>query len=418
MEIIHSGGDVLLARTASLESYGTYVYVITWSAILILPVRFGMDTSMVRFAALYNADGKWSELRGLLVKGTQYPVVGGFVMGTAIFFVTYIGRQRLGPSLVESFWVTILIIPLLALVGIYAGAIRGLMHGVISRLPIQVLQPLILSILFVGYAWGINGTVNAPRILLLHLLALITVFITTAVLLNHFLPERVRTTKPAYETKKWQRVSLHLLLISGMYVLMGYTDVIMVGIFRPEADVGLYSAASRLANLVLFGLNAINVISAPLFAVLYSRRDFDELQNVVSFCGLALFIFSVPVGLVLIFFGDSILSIFGAQYIAGFGTLKILVIGQTVNAVVGSVGLLMTMTGHERQAAWTVGASTMVNILLNALLIPKMGIVGAAAATTISTILWNLVLVYQVWKYLGVNTLSFAPILRRTLTLK
>lgn len=71
------------------------------------------------------------------------------------------------------------------------------------------------------------------------------------------------------------------------------------------------------------------------------------------------------------------------------------------------MGYMMTMTGHHKQGAVVLGGSVVLNIVLNAILIPRYGIIGAALATCVATVAWNPVLVYLTWRYLGVNMLAF-----------
>ena len=81
-----------------------------------------------------------------------------------------------------------------------------------------------------------------------------------------------------------------------------------------------------------------------------------------------------------------------------------------MNAAVGPVALLLNMTGYERYTMRGVGVSTILNILFNALLIPHYGMVGAAFATAITMIGWNILLLYFVKTKLNLNSSIFNPI--------
>jgi O-antigen/teichoic acid export membrane protein len=83
--------------------------------------------------------------------------------------------------------------------------------------------------------------------------------------------------------------------------------------------------------------------------------------------------------------------------------LVIMVAGQLVNALVGPVGLLLTMTGEQKAAVWILGVSAAVGIALGFLLIPTHGIVGAAWATTASRAGWNVAMAVAVWRRMGVR---------------
>ena len=99
---------------------------------------------------------------------------------------------------------------------------------------------------------------------------------------------------------------------------------------------------------------------------------------------------------------DSV-SIFGPEFLPAAPALAVLAIGQLVNAGSGSVGSLLTMTGHERDAAVGFGLSAVMNVALNVLLIPLWGPLGAAVATASSLIAWNVILSFAVYRRLRID---------------
>jgi len=110
-----------------------------------------------------------------------------------------------------------------------------------------------------------------------------------------------------------------------------------------------------------------------------------------------------------------LLSLFGADFVAGYPALIILTAGMIVNAAAGPVGLLLNMTGHQRLCAKIFGTSALINVVLNALLIPQLGIVGAALATAATMILWNLWLLIMVARKLDLHpSLIRIPTLRQS----
>jgi O-antigen/teichoic acid export membrane protein len=81
--------------------------------------------------------------------------------------------------------------------------------------------------------------------------------------------------------------------------------------------------------------------------------------------------------------------------------------GQLINAAMGSVGYLLIMTGHGRDAAASLGVGVAVNIILNALLIPVWGIEGAAFSSAIGQIIWNGILAWRVWVRLRMTSIAW-----------
>jgi O-antigen/teichoic acid export membrane protein len=73
----------------------------------------------------------------------------------------------------------------------------------------------------------------------------------------------------------------------------------------------------------------------------------------------------------------------------------------------GSVGLILNMSGHVWYSAAGVVVAASVNIVGNAFLIPLFGMTGAATASAISLIIWNILLAYWVFKRTGLVTMRF-----------
>jgi O-antigen/teichoic acid export membrane protein len=153
---------------------------------------------------------------------------------------------------------------------------------------------------------------------------------------------------------------------------------------RPAGVIGDPDApASRSAKVHLargaaraFALTAINSIFGPSIAALYARGDRSGVQTV--------------------------LSLFGDGFASGSAALRILLLGQLVNATAGSVGVMLTMTGHERQAAVVMMVAAAGQIGLSVALIPRFGVEGAAVANAVSLIGWNLALAVPTWRKLRI----------------
>ena len=102
-------------------------------------------------------------------------------------------------------------------------------------------------------------------------------------------------------------------------------------------------------------------------------------------------------------FGQDLIAIFGHEYADAYDSLIILSIAQMLNAAAGAVGVILMMTGFGQRVVIWVGIATLLNILLNAYLIPIYGIEGAAIGTGISLVFWNIFLIFEVIKKIGIE---------------
>jgi O-antigen/teichoic acid export membrane protein len=215
------------------------------------------------------------------------------------------------------------------------------------------------------------------------------------------------------ETKHWfekkvyynlLRISLPLLLASSLTFVKGWIDSIMVGIFLTKADVGIYNIALKLSAVTAIILTAVNTIAAPKFAEAYANGEKEKLNRIVQHSTKMIFYGSLPILILFLAIPGYILFIFGPEFVAGKNALILLAVGNFINAIAGSVGYFMQMTDSQLAFQNITFISTGLGILLNYLLIPVLGIEGAALSTCIGLIVWNLACVLFISYKYGIRT--------------
>jgi O-antigen/teichoic acid export membrane protein len=136
-------------------------------------------------------------------------------------------------------------------------------------------------------------------------------------------------------------------------------------------------------------LISVNAIGAPMFSVLFAQNRHKDLQQLVSAIAAWAFWPSCLVSIVLATCAPLVLSAFGPAFASAEWQLRVLLVGQIVNAAAGSVGWLILLSGRENVAARVYGWVALIHVVLLAVLTPVFGTVGAAAATTLTMSLWN-----------------------------
>ncbi len=240
----------------------------------------------------------------------------------------------------------------------------------------------------------------------LHALAAFVAFVVGALILRASRPDALReTTKRTYEDKAWRRAVFPLAIMTGMQLVIQHTDILMLGLFRSAEQVGIYRVVIQGGILVVFGLQAVNMVVEPHFARLHRLGDMATLQRVATAGARASLVTALPVALAFVFFGEFILrGMFGSPFAAGHVALAIVAAGQLANAGAGSVGILLNMSGNERDTARGMAIGAISNVILNLVLIPPFGMNGAALATAASIVLWNGLLWYFAKRRLGIQT--------------
>ena len=400
--------SVLLARILGAKEYGKYIYVIAWFRILEVPVIFGLDRVLISNISVYLTQSSWNLMRGILRRTNQIVIVTSI---SIIILATIIMEFFLRPQdyiIQLIFLFAFLSLPLRGLIVLRQSTLQGLDRVVWGQLPETVIQPITFIIL-IALSWKVKELkLSALWAMGLRTISIGITFIISSYLLQKFIPDVVKRVNAIYKTIQWIYEALPLVLISGLMIINSNADILMLGAIKGAEFTGIYSVASRGASLVTFFLTAINTAIAPTIASLYTKRDIGNIQQIVTKSARLVFILSFPVASVLMLFSQNFLSFFGHEFIYGKTTLLILTLGQLINVAAGPVGTILVMTGHQGDAARGIAVSSMLNIILNALLIPSWGIEGAALATATSIIIWNILLVFLVYKRLRIHTTILA----------
>lgn len=403
---------VLLARILDPAGYGAYSFVLALLTVLAIPAQFGLPNLVIRETAKAQSEEAWGLMKGVWRWANTIALSLSLSIGLiAIVAVLKIGHH-FDPVVVSTFGVGLLLVPLTAIGNLRGAALCGLRNVVQGQLPELALRPAFLALAILSFLLLAPSAQFTPYLAMAMTAcaALFAFIIGTWLLLKNSPPELRQTDiKPVYLHRNWIASVLPMALIAGMHLINKHTDVLMLGWFLTPEDVGRYAVAAQGAMLVVFGLNAANMVVSPHFARLYVQGDLVRLQRLVTVSARAIFAVALPTVLLLVFAGEQLLRIvFGEAYTHASSALAILALGQLVNATMGSVGFLLTMTGHEREVARGVAIAAACNVGLNLFLIPPYGLEGAAIATAVSTALWNVILWRSVSRHLGIRSTAFS----------
>jgi len=212
----------------------------------------------------------------------------------------------------------------------------------------------------------------------------------------------------SWSSWKAHRKTATAMFLSGiLFMVMSWSDTLLVGYYMDAADVGLYRVAFKVATLITFTQFAVNAKLAPDIAALWAQNKPKELQSSIHRVAWLNATIAIPATLMLWIFGPWMLGLFGEAFIPLYPVMMLLCIGQLVNALCGPVMYLLNMTGHEAIAQRTMLVAMLVNLMANVILIPLMGLMGAAIATSLSMVLWNVWALVAVRRHTGIRTLFF-----------
>jgi len=228
--------------------------------------------------------------------------------------------------------------------------------------------------------------------------------ISTAYLFYYFSRVKESDTSVNISYKNIVKRSGPMAISAITYLLMQSVDIILLSKFTSFERVAFYSVAIKLTTIISLVLASVNTVYAPTFAEWYSRKNFNGLRSGIKKSTRLIFLLTFPVILVVFLFSNRILGFFGADYMMAQNSLIVLLVGQAVNALCGSAGVYMNMTGKQVVFQRILLVAFAINITLNLILIPIYDILGAAIATSIYTIFWNVVTTAYIYRKDNVKT--------------
>ena len=403
---------VVLARVMGVKNFGTYVFCLSIAQILTVPAMLGGQQLLVREVAAYQTRGYFHLLRGLLRRIRQASFLTSIILALASAGIsTWVYR---GSPMQFPFVVAMALVPLYSIIQLQNAALRGLKHVLLGQTA-QTLRP-VLVISLVGLIFWVTGQrLEAEVALSAQLVSNAALVVVTYVFLQRLLPIKAKTVTPEYETLRWGKSMLPFVFIGGMQILNKQMSVVLLGVLQNPEVVGLYRVAQRGAELVPFGLVAVNMVIAPTVSELFVKGEKARLQRLISKSAIMILAFALPVTLVLIIGGKwLIVLVFGPEYSFAYKPLVILCLGELINAGMGSVGIILNMAGLERVTARGLAISAVASVVLNVSLIPFFGVMGAAIASSSSMVIWNIFLLVCLYKETGlVSTVLPARLMRR-----
>lgn len=378
-------GYAVLARALNPVDFGLYAVAMAVLQILETVARLGLSNGVLRLGSKHP-DSSSPQFREVLTQSILIATGSGLAVGILLFGAAQVastslfGKPGLAPFL-QGFAIAL---PLLCALRVVAAATRLSLRTKYSVYAADVVPALTHLLL-------LSLLLNTPRIGQVAVASRVASFAIALVcgllFLGRLFPGWLAVSRIRAESaRRLLSFSAPTALTSILMGTLVSTDRVFLGIFRDASEAGVYQAAAQVAVVMTFLLAAVNAIFAPLAAAAHQRGEISILTDtfrVSTRWGLYL---SLPLFLAIGAAPETLLSaVYGPRFGAAAVPLMILMIGQLANVATGCAGSLLNMTGHPRQWLSLAACAVGLNLIFNALLVPRWGAVGAAAATAAVT---------------------------------
>ena len=390
--------SIFLTRKYGPDVSGLFFLTFSVFSLIAVFTRVGLDNTLLRFIGSSSSVGEWSIVNDVMNKSLLLV----FCISTVFSILSYFFSDFLAVDvfkderLSDYFKVMSPFISLLAISAILAMGLQGRHRTLLSVLILNV-STNVLMVLFIFF-----GDVPPSE---LPAYFMIASTLTTLLALMFWFYKLPKINGSAISWHVLFSSCLPLWLVMFVGQLIQWSGSIFLGIWSTSSEVALFTAAQRTAMLMIFVLTAINTVVAPKFAHLHKSQNHEQLASVAYYSARLLSVVSFPILIIMFVFPKEILSVFGEEFDSAAIYLQILAVGQFVNAITGSVGYLLSMSGNEKDLRNSSIVSGLIVITLSLILVPLYGGLGAAISVAIAIAMQNLLAVHWVKKRLGINML-------------
>lgn len=395
---------VWLSRILDVAEFGRYSFLYSLAAILVLLAQMGLPEYLMRETAkhfgatqtvprlLWRRARNWTLVSSILVLGLAFSLIA-------------IGKFPTGDAL--AFLICVFIVPLSVQVNLLIFELRGVGKSALGQTTDMIFRPIIvLGALLIMQL--VTGPLNSAKALATQAMGVAGALLILWFVIRQSVAHLPSTAEGAVKLELVLGSSVYLGLVSGLYLLQSNIDILMLGFLRPEPEVAVYKVASTIAGVAALGLMATNYVIAPNLSALYQTGDHARLRMTCKHSAQMSFVAAISAALGLALFGSDLLTIlFGAGYSIAFVPLMVLIAAPTARAMFGPIENLLSAAHCEKDLFLVLFAAAVGNVVLNALLIPSLGSLGAALSTSVTIFSANLTMWRMGIVKLGIDSSVF-----------
>ena len=387
----------LIIKWFGPSNFGKWSLALTIFLIIQSVTNLGLKTAMVKFIAHFKKKQQ-PELIVQVYSKAIIILVFSSTIGTVFLFF---GSALLAPIFEKVFLVRILevlalgILPM-NMMALNSGILRGQKkiahHSFVENIGITLIAILFLITTYAFYEdFIIVSLVYVTSISFLCFWSFILVF-------KGIKP--VFTFSKGYPVKDILELSIPMFFTTTTNMIKNWSDIIILGLFCSNLQVGAYSLAIRLSKIISMPLKSVNTIAGSQISELHAAENKIKLKKSAIRATKLIFLTSFPLIIGLVFFNNYIISFFNNKYLFITSSLIVLAFGQFFNAISGSVGQILNMTDNQKVLMYISISTSVLNIALNFWLIPHYNVLGAAIATTFTLVLANILALFFIYKRL------------------
>lgn len=393
--IFNFASTLYITNIFGSSSYGLFALSLTVLQLLAMFFSFGIPAAFISFTGAFNS----KELnKGLLIK--SYKII--FLLSVIPIVLLYFNADYLAIFFKKHDLTNFLKIAFLSLFFFVFHEINSNYFLSIKKFfwfgIVYFVVPNILFLILILF-FKFN---KFPDYFIIFSYAL-SIFITVIISLFLIFKNK-KYLKVTIRSKEILKRSLPMMASGFFLVLLNWTDVLMLGKYETEGNIGVYNAAFKIGYLTLFFVMSMGSIIITDISEHFNNKNFKALHLTIKKATQITAVLTLPLAIFIFIFSEYLLHLFGAEFTDGKTALILITIGALYNAMTGNVDQLLNMTGQQIIVRNVMFIGFLINVILNLFLIPMYGINGAAISSLIVNIVVSTIFVFIIKKKFGFYT--------------
>jgi O-antigen/teichoic acid export membrane protein len=385
----------------SPEVYGLFSLAVMVSGWIVAFASLGLFGGIVRYVSFYRGKKQTNKISYLikisLIASIISSIIGGIFLFLSAEFISINIFNK--PELIIYLQWFSLVIPFTILSGIFLSIMQAFekvkSYSFLRNVLDNGIKLLILIILIqIGFTHkAVILSYISGMIIVLFVSYYICKYKISNLFKKHLLDSKTKNSI----TKKLFSYSWPLIFTGLVAFIFSWIDLFSIGFFIEDvAQAGIYSAAVPIAALMAIAPGLFIQLFFPLITKEFAKKDNAVIKEMSKQVGKWIFIINVPFLILILLFPGAIINLFfKPEYIASAQALRYLAIGMFFYSIFIISENLLSMKGKTKIVLLNVILASIINLILNFILVPKYGINGAAFATMVTYISWSLLSLIQ-----------------------
>lgn len=418
---------IIIARYFGPETYGLFSLAIVISGWFIAVSALGLSEGLLRFIPLYRGKKEYEKIKYLFRYILIILTITSILSGLLLFFLSGIIATNIfhNSGLIIFLRIFSILVPASVIGYPFLAALRA--HEEIPWYSfIFNIAQNVIKVAFIGL-FVLLGIIANDIVAWSYLIGVASILLIGYLVCKYKIPHIFYKDRLAEEDKILLKreifsYSIPILFYSLISTIFYWIDSFSIGIYKSAIEVGFYNAAVPLAMVLGIAPELFMQLFFPMITREYSKRNIGLIEELSKQVSKWILLVNLPaLALMLVFPGAFINIFFGSQYLVAQNALRILVIGSFISSLFIVSNNLVSMIGKSKLVLMNIVIASAINLALNSILVPmqkigfidnSLGLNGAAIATLVSVIVFNLLFVFQAYKHL-----SIVPLRKKMLNL-